>query len=79
MTNDVLIQQWKLGKLKIDITKLSNEDKVRYVRTENLLGNLIQYYEKQKELKIQFDEGRFKNEKPKEETPKTQEDEGIQI
>lgn len=57
-----MIQQYKVGKLKIDIDKLSNDDKIRYARIENLLNDLIRYYEEQKKLRVRFDEGRFKYE-----------------
>ena len=67
MTNDSLIQQWKQGKLEINNINLDNFDKIRLLKIQNLLKDLIRYYEEQKKLMIIFDEGRFKYEEPKEE------------
>ena len=61
MSNDNLIQQFKLGKLEIDNTKLSHIDKIKLLQMENLLKDLIRYCEKQKKLLVEFNQGRFGN------------------
>ena len=54
MTNEQRIQYYNQGKLNMDISKLSSEDKVKFTRIENLLKDLIKYYEKNQELSILF-------------------------
>lgn len=56
---DTTIQLFKQGKLTIDITMLSNEDKVKLLQMENLLKDLIKYYELSKFLKVGFNEGHY--------------------
>jgi len=55
--NTQQISQYLTGKYNIDISKLSNEDKIRFVRIENLLKALIDYFNKTKKLMLEFDEG----------------------
>lgn len=55
--NNTQINQFKLGKLNVDNSKLSNEDKIRLVRLENLTKSLIIYYERSRKLAVEFDEG----------------------
>lgn len=59
MSNDVLISQWKVGKLRVDNSKLENMDKVKLLQMENLLNNLIKYYERIRRLGVEFGEGHF--------------------
>lgn len=54
MSNEQKIQYYNQGKLSIDISKLSNEDKVKFARIENLLKDLIKFYDKSRELSILF-------------------------
>lgn len=62
MSNDTWVSQFKLGKLNIDNTKLSNEDKIRLLRLENLTKSLVTYYERSRKLAVEFDEGHFTEE-----------------
>lgn len=61
MPNDTWVQYFKLGKLNVDNSKLSNEDKIRLVRLENLTKSLITYYERSRKLVTEFDGGHSKD------------------
>ena len=65
MSNDTWIAQWKVGKYKIEMNKLDNEDKIKMAKIENLLNDLINYYEDAKKLMVRFDEGRFRKDEEK--------------
>lgn len=56
---DTDIQQFKIGKYNIDITQLNNFDKVKYVKMETLLKDLIQYREEHLKTDIKFNSGRW--------------------
>ena len=61
MSNESAVQQYKLGKYKIDNTKLDNFDKVKLLRMENLLNELVRYYELSQRLMVGFNIGRYDN------------------
>ena len=67
MSNDTWIAQWKVGKYKIGMDRLGNEDKIKMAKIENLINDLINYYEDTKKLMVRFDEGRFRKDEEKEE------------
>ena len=54
MSNEQKIQYYNQGKFNIDISGLSYEDKVKFARIENLLKDLIKFYDKNRELSILF-------------------------
>lgn len=62
MSNDTWVNQFKQGKLNIDNTNLNNEDKIRLARMENLIKDLIGFYERVRKLTVQFDESHFTEE-----------------
>ena len=63
MSNNSMIQQFKLGKLNIDNTKLNNDDKIKLLKLNNLIKDLIEFYERINNYMVQFEEGHFKDDK----------------
>lgn len=57
--NSQLIHQYKIGKLKLDINNINNNfEKVKYVKIENLIDDLIQFKEEIDKISLNFNKGK---------------------
>ena len=56
---DTDIQQFKIGKYNIDINQLDNFNKIKYVKLETLLKDLVKYREEHLKADSKFNSGRW--------------------
>lgn len=52
--NEVLIHEFEIGKLHIDESKLSEDDKLNWLKTVNLLNCFIRDYRKRQKMALDF-------------------------